>query len=177
MNGYAKNILEFHCPRWEELPDIGLYMDQVVSFIDSRLRAFEYSNDAKVVSSTMINNYVKQKAIIPPDKKKYSREQIARLFVICILKRCFSITEICEMTELVLNRFVNATAYNLFCDELENALHAAFLPDYAPKDYDDGSPEFATIKAVMRAFSNKIYAQNVIMSYKERLGVAEAAED
>ena len=115
MNGYAKNILEFHCPRWEELPDIGLYMDQVVSFIDSRLRAFEYSNDAKVVSSTMINNYVKQKAIIPPDKKKYSREHIARLLMICKLKVVLPIASIAALIGNERQTHTEQEVYDHFC--------------------------------------------------------------
>ena len=80
-------------PRWVSLPEIDLYMDQLIGFFEKKL-AFLFSEDEKGVTSTMINNYVKHKVIMPPVKKKYSREHIAYLFVVITLKKAFSMSEI-----------------------------------------------------------------------------------
>ena len=55
-----EDIINFHCPRWNELPDIELYMDQVVSIIEKNFSCF-VGDKNKIVTSTMINNYVKQR--------------------------------------------------------------------------------------------------------------------
>ena len=72
---------------WEKIPDLGLYMDQVITFIT---RAYEplYGDSTKsYLSAPMINNYVKNKLIPRPTGKKYSRTQIALLIMIISLKR------------------------------------------------------------------------------------------
>ena len=165
MSKYSDGILAFHCPRWNELPSIELYMDQVVKIIEDSLVALDFTNETRAITRTMINNYVKQRLITAPVRKKYRKGQLAMLIVISTLKRCFSISEISDMTTIILKKYENQAAYDLFCSELENALHAAFIPDYTPQSQDDGSPEFNTVKAVMKAFSNKIYAQNVVSEF------------
>ena len=75
-----EDIEKFHIPRWDELPDIDLYLDQVVTFIDKYLLYYlnNYNNqkdekkEQNVLTKTMINNYVKQKIMEAPIKKKYN---------------------------------------------------------------------------------------------------------
>ena len=79
-----EDIEKFHMPRWEELPEIDLYLDQVVTFIDKYLLYYlttesdekEEKKEKNVLTKTMINNYVKQKIIEAPVKKKYNRNNI-----------------------------------------------------------------------------------------------------
>ena len=75
-----EDIEKFHMPRWEELPEIDLYLDQVVTFIDKYLHDYlQYENDNKenkIVTKTMINNYVKQKVMDAPIQKKYNRNSL-----------------------------------------------------------------------------------------------------
>ena len=72
------DINNFHVPRWDEIPGIDLYMDQVLSYIEEYL-PFYTSDDSNesLITKTMINNYVKQEIIAPPVKKKYTRLHIA----------------------------------------------------------------------------------------------------
>ena len=95
---------DIHMPRWNELPNVDLYLDQVVTFINSSLNSFILSNvsnssktENQVLTKTMINNYVKNKLIEPPKKKKYSKVQLAKLFVICILKQVYSMNDIKDL--------------------------------------------------------------------------------
>lgn len=80
-------------PMWEELPEIDLYLDQVLLYINQFNGATVSSND-KGLTAAMINNYVKHGHISKPVKKKYSRRQLARLIVITAFKNVFSIQEI-----------------------------------------------------------------------------------
>ena len=87
----SKEMVKYHCPRYEEFPDIGLYMEQVIEVLNTNLNPFKSTPDEKLITSTMVNNYVKQKIIAPPKNKKYSRNQIIFLFVVGVLKQVFSI--------------------------------------------------------------------------------------
>ena len=86
-----RRLCEYHCPRYEELPHIALYKDQVVSVLNEAVSPF-YPHGETPVTATMVNNYVKMKLLSPPEKKKYSTEQIACLYVIFLLKQVLSIS-------------------------------------------------------------------------------------
>lgn len=78
----------------EDIPDIPLYMDQITTFMDSRLAACKRYPDDKILTKTMINNYTKNKLIPPPDKKKYSKEHLLLLIYVYYLKDFLSISDI-----------------------------------------------------------------------------------
>ena len=80
-------------PKWSELPNIDLYLDQVLLYVN-RLDSSSIVDDDKGLTSAMINNYVKNGHLDKPIKKKYSRRQLARLIVITCLKNVFAIQEI-----------------------------------------------------------------------------------
>ena len=63
-------------PKWDELPDMGLYMDQVITYLNDRLSCL-YFNEEKFVTNSMINNYVKAGLVRRPDKKQYTRNHLA----------------------------------------------------------------------------------------------------
>ena len=90
----VEDLLNYHCPRWNELPEIELYIDQVTYFLQKNLSVFTKDKENPIITSSMINNYVKQNILEPPIKKKYNRQHLSYLFVICILKRLMSISEI-----------------------------------------------------------------------------------
>ena len=76
INEWMKAFSEYELPAFEHLPDLDLYMDQVISYIEKKLDLFSVSESDKVITSFMINNYVKAELVKPPVSKKYSREQI-----------------------------------------------------------------------------------------------------
>ena len=68
-----EELKNFHLPTWEEIPNINLYMDQVVSLLENYLSNFikpENENDTQIITKTMINNYVKHGVVKPPISKK-----------------------------------------------------------------------------------------------------------
>lgn len=80
-------------PKWDELPEIDLYLDQVLLYVNQISNSAIVQNE-KGLTASMINNYVKHGHVDKPIKKKYKRNQVARLIVITSLKNVFSIQEI-----------------------------------------------------------------------------------
>ena len=66
------DFLQLHIPRYEELPAISLYLDQVISILNQTLTPFFEEGEDKIITGAMVNNYVKHKVIEPPRKKRYT---------------------------------------------------------------------------------------------------------
>ncbi|MHB1452798.1 MAG: DUF1836 domain-containing protein [Saccharofermentanales bacterium] len=82
---------------WDRLPDIELYMDQVVTLLDRQLAAFRNNNEDKLITSSMVNNYTKDHVIPRAESKKYSKEHIALLLIVCSLKKVISMPDLSTM--------------------------------------------------------------------------------
>ena len=74
--------MEFVLPRWEQLPEMDLYLEQVLSLLDHWLGGKLPGRRKQVLTRTMVNNYVKQKIIPPPINRKYEKRSVAALFLI-----------------------------------------------------------------------------------------------
>lgn len=156
--------LNYRCPRWEDMPSIELYMDQVVSILESSLDIF--SRNEKIITNSMINNYVKQKIVKPPNKKKYDRVHLAYLYVVCILKRIMPISQICDGMAHAMKKYPIPEAYNNFCDELEAAIAKVFGGE--AKEYEErNSSEDRIIRAATNSYANLLYANYLINGLKE----------
>lgn len=115
--------MDFHLPRWEELPDFDLYMDQVITLIEGYLYILSEGKE-NVLTSAMINNYVKLKLVPKAEKKRYNRMHMAYLIAITVLKQVLTITKVKEGIEYQANISGLRQAYNMFCEELEISLKA-----------------------------------------------------
>lgn len=119
---FKEELLSFKIPRWEELPDMELYMDQMITFIEKYLSILTNSKDKKIITSSMINNYVKLDLIPKPINKRYNKTHLAYLFAISILKHVFTIQEVRDGILFQANLNGKKKAYNNFCEEQENAI-------------------------------------------------------
>ena len=90
---WARQGQEVAPPAWEELPGIPLYMDQVILYLGESLELFQREGSS-LLTSSMINNYVKTGLIPHPDKKKYTKEHLAGLMAVCMLKQVLSIQDV-----------------------------------------------------------------------------------
>lgn len=99
-----------YLPQWKELPDLALYMDQVVSLGNRYLK----STISGPITSSMVNSYVKKGLMPKPVKKKYFREHVASLILITIMKQVYSLDDIHEW---LINNVQNSyqESYNSFC--------------------------------------------------------------
>ena len=96
---YWENYIgNYALPTWEQIPDFGLYMEQVVTFLKKCLSYMETSNESdSIITASAINNYVRKKIMPQPVKKRYYRTHIAYLIILCALKQSLSIAEIQSM--------------------------------------------------------------------------------
>lgn len=101
--------------RSEDIPNIDLYMDQVTTFMESRLKnTTRHPGEDKILTKTMINNYAKNDLLPPPQKKKYSKEHVLLLIFIYYYKGILSINDIQELLKPVTKQFFGTKeAFNL----------------------------------------------------------------
>jgi hypothetical protein len=78
---------------WDHLPDIGLYMDQVITYLERQLEIFMTPGSEKLITPSMINNYAKAKIVPRTEGKKYNQEHIALLLSVFTLKRVLSVQD------------------------------------------------------------------------------------
>jgi hypothetical protein len=106
---------------WEQLPDFALYMDQVLSYMDRQVIRFD---EEDVLTAAMVNNYAKSGLIPRAEGKKYSRDHLAYLTAICVLKHVMSAKDMDFLIqeELRGDRSIEG-GYKDFCASLDNALN------------------------------------------------------
>ncbi len=89
----------------EDIPDIELYMDQVTTFMETKLEGSRRYEDDKIMTKTMINNYTKNKLLPPSHKKKYNRKHVLMLIMIYYLKNMMSISDIQHLLSPLSNEY------------------------------------------------------------------------
>ena len=113
-----------HYPLWEELPEIELYLDQVLLYVNQVCAPISPNKD-KGLTASMVNNYVKNGYLTKPDKKKYQRQQIARLIAITTLKSVFSIQEIAQTLNTLQTQASSDQLYDAFVDYMNQGIDPA----------------------------------------------------
>lgn len=136
LNNIIEDIMKREEIGIEEIPRIDLYMDQVLSLFDAY---FPYDNDEQRITKTMINNYAKGGIIKPATKKKYNKEHILMLIIVCILKRNMSLADIKTLLSNCKNEtqieksykefLLNKQEMNIRVKEKLNEIIAAFGTD------------------------------------------------
>ena len=146
-------------PRWNELPTIDLYIDQVVSLLNEWLD-FIPRSDEHVITKTMINNYVKHGLVEAPKKKKYTTKHVAYLMIVCIFKHVYTMSEIHDMIRLQVHTYPIENAYNYYIDDLEYCWKAVVNGEKIHHEQDPGDDIMKKmLHAVNESLVNKFYVQ------------------
>ena len=111
----------FSYPKWEDIPNIDLYLDQVLLYVNQVCAPISPDKE-KGLTASMVNNYVKHGYLTKPDKKKYQRKQIARLIAITTLKSVFSIQEIAQTLNTLQNQASSEQLYDAFVDYMNQGI-------------------------------------------------------
>ena len=138
----------FSYPKWKEIPNIDLYLDQVLLYVNQVCEPISSESD-KGLTASMVNNYVKHGYLTKPEKKKYQRHQIARLIAITTLKSVFSIPEIAQTLNTLQTETNSEQLYNAFVD-------------YMNEDIDPENPIIQTSCQTV-----KLYHQTLALVYTE----------
>jgi len=118
----STSITGLHLPRYHEIPNVGLYLEQTVKYINECLAPLT----EEAITSSMVSNYVKRDLVDNPQKKQYSREQVAYLIFIALVKTVLSMDDIRLMISIQKSSYSPEVAYDYFCSELENVLAYIF---------------------------------------------------
>lgn len=144
MNMPTDSIQALQLPKYAQLPDVGLYLEQTTQYINSYLAPL----GCMEITSSMISNYVKKGLITNPVKKQYYADQIAHLICITILKNVLSLEHINALFLLQQQTYTNEVAYDYFCMELENVLFYQFG---LKESLDRIGSTFSTVKQMLRS--------------------------
>ena len=152
----TESIQSFHLPRYQDIPDVGLYLEQTTKYISAYLNVLQ----PDCITSSMISNYVKKGLIDSPVKKQYSREQIAYLFFIAVAKNVLSLDALLGFIRLQQQTYTLEKAYNYFASEFENLLMFSFeLKDSIDVVGEDTTDERRLLFSCIASVNQMIYLE------------------
>ena len=106
LNSIMESLSRIQYIKSADIPNIDLYMDQVTTFMESKLKNTSRNPEAdKILTKTMINNYAKNDLLPPPVKKKYSKEHVLMLIFIYYYKSILSINDIQTLLKPISDRY------------------------------------------------------------------------
>jgi hypothetical protein len=114
LAGWLESLDSKHPAEWSLLPDIGLYMDQVQTYIDRQLGLYRRDAADRLLTPAMINNYIKDDLIPRAEFKKYAPVHLALLIMIGALKQVLSIPNLRQLLALCREPSDVAVFYSLF---------------------------------------------------------------
>lgn len=164
---FSSALRAFKTESWSRFPSIDLYMDQVVTYLERLLLLFDTDAAGKVITPSMVNNYVKEGYVKRPVNKKYDREHLVSLYILSMLKPILPIPLIASS----LGSFGNEQQYQNFFEELAKLQDNAFsdiseklsaaLEQTALEDYETQLRLFA-LQLTSEANARKIAAEKIL---------------
>ena len=100
LEKWLNDLDNFSLKDYEKFPDIDLYMDQLITYLEREFQIYQTSSLDKQITPSMINNYVKGDVMISPKAKKYNREHMALIKEIMILKQVLPLTDVKQILDL-----------------------------------------------------------------------------
>ena len=170
-----KVISEYRLPRYREIPNVGLYLEQSAKYINMHLAPLGYPE----LTTSMIGNYVKQKVISGPYKKQYGAEHIACLIVLVIMKSVLTIEDARMILDEKRSQYTIEEGYNILCDIFEAQLKETFRDTNraktgAMRKKENDSPAEGIVHNVISAAVHKIYLDMRISSLRQAVLAREA---
>lgn len=150
----GESVKGFRLPRYQEIPDVGLYLEQVAEYISEYLKPLGNIT----LTGSMISNYVKKGLVSNPMKKQYDRDQIAYLFFIAVAKMALSMDDIRLMVEMQKKTYGPQVAYDYFCSEFENIIQYIFGMKESPDVIGvDDTEEKTMLRNTIITVAHKVY--------------------
>ena len=164
-------ITDYHLPDWETIPDLGLYMDQVIVLLEQYLSFIPSPVGTKehFVTSSTINNYVRLKIMPAPVKRKYHRVHIAYLIMILTMKQSLSISDVQKVIPPNSSEEEVRAVYENYSEKFRRL--ALFFNQqvqsgaegiHAPGQSSDNAVELLVIESALIAGFSKILAEKLI---------------
>ncbi len=149
LRRWEKYLDHYRLPSWEEIPDIGLYMEQVITLLKQYLDYLPPElKEEQFITAAAINNYVRTKIMPEPVKKRYYRIHIAYLLVICTLKQGLSIALVQRVIPMGLTVEEVREIYSDYAERHRKS--ATFFTEQVRRvagpilDHEGNDPEYST---------------------------------
>ena len=158
-------VKNYRLPSYEEIPDVGLYLNQTATYINRYLSVFPSFS----ITESMISNYVKKKLIGNPVKKQYSREMICYLLFIALCKNVASLDDIQLLIMLQKeNKHEVKASYEFFKKEFESILRSIFGIEVGDdEEKEEWSVEAELLEKLIAAIAHKIYVDSAFRVLRE----------
>ncbi len=180
LKKWSEQAEGYHTVAWDRLPELELYMDQVTSYLNRQLAALRASEeDDTILTNSMVNNYVKDGLIKRPVQKKYQREQLCGLLMICAMKSVLAIPDISKLlSSLETNRTIQ-DFYEKFAAMQSETLHdvAARVKECCDDSADAKTIQDLALTLTLEADARVIAAQKLIESLNDPAEVKEAKKE
>ena len=131
LNALRERMREQRPVAYRAMPDFPLYMDQVLSYMERQVLRFD---EGDVLTSAMVNNYTKNGLLPRAEGKKYTREHLAYLTAICVLKHVMSAKDMEVLFSHCLRREEVDGDYAAFRESLDRSMNLV-------SDVMEGYPE------------------------------------
>lgn len=155
----AESVKDFRLPRYNEIPNLGLYLDQATKYVCEHLEPLGQFS----LTPSMISNYVKKGLIANPVKKLYGREQIAYLFFIAVAKSVLSLDALTGFIKVQQSSYTLPKAYDYFCEQFEELLRFSFeLQDTVNMVGEDNTDEKRLLFTCIVAAVQKVYLEKCL---------------
>lgn len=115
-------VADFHLPRYDDLPRMGLYLDQVVRYVNA---AFPPAMGVKI-TNTMVSSYVKRGLLSRPQQRLYGREQVISLLLIAVGRQILPLDDLHVLFQIQRHAVDLERAYNYFCVQFEITIKQTF---------------------------------------------------
>ena len=174
-NEIIEVIKQHRLPTYNEIPNVGLYLEQTAKYINEYLEPIMDT----AITGSMISNYVKKKLVLNPVKKMYYREHIAQLIIIAVIKSVISLDKVKLVLELDgsscqdIDKDSTEDAYMRFSEELAEALKKVFGIKAGTEDKNAAVTTAGILKDIVNTAAHKIYIDKLLVS----LGQAKTPEE
>lgn len=156
-NEFIEKISNMRPAEWESMPDIQLYMDQVLLYMERQHIGLSVGEE---LTSAMVNNYIK-KGLLPRAKgKRYEKEHIAYLTMICMFKQILSVPETDNLLKLLLENADTEDVYARYRLELDEKLKE--MAEIIKKDYNAEERAKLALSLAVNSYVSKLVCEEII---------------
>lgn len=174
---FENELKNYKIIKYDEIPDIDLYMDQTLAFLNKRLSILKRNEDEILVTASMINNYVKAGIIPAPVAKKYTKRHLAYIVTVCFLKQVLSMNEIKTVIDFLVETKGERNSYDFFCECVEKSLNnCCKVTETVVIKNEESDKDIFSIYYAANALANKIYAQRCIFLQNKSLSEKKMTE-
>ena len=167
----AETMKQFSLPRYEQLPDMGLYLEQTVKYVNQLFAPL----DRVEITGSMVRNYVKMGLIENPVKKQYYAQHVAYIIALTLLKQVVPLDRILTLFTRQKQVYTVQVAYDYFCMELENVLGYRFgLKDTIDDIGETSSIEKEMLRSAITAVSHTIFLNACLSQLAEEAETSES---